>query len=102
MSSGKSTYPSLIFNARNLTEHLNKAGADFLRLDVEIGLTFSGIALQAQDSEKRARNLRAARRAYDTVLRLTDRVTLTKDGAQSLARSLCRLKCDLVRLGEIF
>lgn len=102
MSSGKSTYPSLILNGWKLAEHLNKTGVGFLRLDVEVGLTFSGIALQAQDSEKRARNLRAARKAYDTVLRLMDKVTLTEDDAKSLARNLFQLKCELVMLGEVF
>lgn len=101
MTSGKSSYPSLILNGWKLAEHLNKAGVEFLRLDVEVGLTFSGIALQAQDSEKRARNLRAARKAYDTVLRLMDKVTLTEDGAKSLARNLFQLKCELVMLGEV-
>lgn len=102
MNSGESTYPSLILNGRKLADDLNKTGVDFLKLDVEVGLTFSGIALQTHDSEKRVRNLRAARKAYDNVLRLMDKVTLTKDDAKSLARNLFRLKCELVMLGDVF
>jgi hypothetical protein len=83
-------------------ERLNRAQGNFLKLDVEVGLTFAGIALQTQDPEKRERTRRVASKAYDTVLRLMNRVTFTKDGAQSLARNLLRLKYDLMMLGEVF
>jgi len=90
-----------VANRVDLAEHVNRTGAEFLKLDLELGLTFSGIALQAQDSERRARTRQLSRKAYDTVLRLMHRVKLTDEDAQSLARNLIRLKCDLVMLGEI-
>ena len=85
-----------------VTVRSNRIRVDFLKLDVQLGLTFSGMALKTQDSEKRARTRRLGRKAYDTVLRLMDRVALTKEDDQSLALNLYRLKCDLVMLGEIF
>jgi hypothetical protein len=81
---------------------LNRASVNFLKIDVATALTFSEIALQTPDSEKQRRNRRSARKAYDTVLRLMGRVSLTKDDAQSLSRNLQRLKSELVRLGETF
>lgn len=81
-------------------ENLNRSGVEFLKIDVEVGLTFSSIALRAQESERRARTRRVARNAYDTVLKLMERVALTSADAQTLARNLLRLKIDLRMLGE--
>jgi len=86
----------------DIVEGANRAGANFLKLDVEMGLTFCGLALQTRDSEKRARTQRAARTAYDTVLKLMERVRLNDDQVQWLERKLHRLKCELLTLGEIF
>lgn len=78
----------------------NKVNADFLKLDLQTALTFTQLALQAEDGVKRERNQRAARKAYDTILRLVGRVTLTDDEARSMGKSLERLRSDLIRLGE--
>jgi hypothetical protein len=80
----------------------NKTSTDFLKTDIETALTFAGIARAAQSSEDRARNLRAARKAYDTVVRLVDRVELSDHDARILGRSLARLKSELRGLGEEF
>ena len=81
---------------------LNQACADFLKIDIAMGLTFSGIALRTQDSAKERRNRESARKAYDTVLKLMERVTLTRDDARILAHNLQRLKSELVSLGDVF
>jgi len=93
---------TLLAKSFEFGERLNRAQGNFLNLDAEVGLTFAGIALQTRDSEKRERTRRVARKAYDTVLRLMNRVTFTKDDAQSLARNLLRLKYDLTMLEETF
>jgi len=80
---------------------MNRVCADFLKIDVAMALTFSGIALQTEDPEKQQRNRRSARRAYDTVLGLIHKVPLTHDDARILARNLQRLKSELLRLGEV-
>ncbi len=80
----------------------NKTSADFLKTDIETALTFASIARNAENSADRARNLRSARRAYDTVVRLVERVELTDHDARILGRSLARLKSELRGLGEEF
>jgi hypothetical protein len=78
----------------------NKIGTNFLKTDIETALTFAGTARAAENSEDRARNLRAARKAYDTVVRLAERVELTGHDARIPGRSLARLKSELRGLGE--
>jgi len=80
----------------------NKTRVNFLKVDLETALTFAGIAMRAENSMKKARNRRSARRAYDTVVRLIDSVDLPDEDAQLLARKLTRLKSELVSLGEVF
>lgn len=79
---------------------VNKASTQFLKVDLETALTFTGLALNAKDRVKRERNQRAARKAYDTILRLIDRVTLSEEEASFFEKNLSRLKRELVDLGE--
>jgi hypothetical protein len=82
---------------------LNRTSRDFLKVDLQTALTFSSIALQStDDSVKRERNRRNARRGYDMIVRLLDRVSLTDDDAQHMTRNLVRLKTELQQLGETF
>ena len=94
----KPTFDELLANGRRF----NRASADFLKLDVQTGLTFTGIALQTDDSAKKRRNQRSACTAYDSVLKLAKRVQLTDEEVQMLSRSLDRLKFELQTSGEIF
>lgn len=55
----------------------NRVAADFLRIDSEVALTLSGIALAATDEETRRRTTMVARRAFDTIARLKERIELT-------------------------
>lgn len=80
---------------------LNRASVNFLKVEAETALTFAGIALQSQDSVKRLRNRRLARKAYDKILQLQDRVSLSQDDAQDLAEDLARLRSELSQLGEV-
>ena len=86
----------------NFGIEFNRTKLNFLKIDVETGLTFTGLALQTPDSTKKQRNLRSARKAYDTITGLIDRVDLSNDDAQILARKLKRLKSELQDLGEDF
>jgi len=47
-----STNTLLAMPYRLIADRANRAGRDFLQIDSEIGLTFSGIALAANDNEK--------------------------------------------------
>jgi hypothetical protein len=87
-------------------DQLNRTSADFLKVDLETALTFSGIALENKDvkyaEEKRRRNQFNARRGYDTILHLMKKLPLTERDAEFVGRNLQRLKLELQELGETF
>lgn len=85
----------------DLAESVNQSQANFLKVEVALAQTFSSIALKAKNPEKRARNRRAARKAFDMVSQFMGRVTLTNDDALWLESNLQRLKFDLATLGEL-
>lgn len=81
---------------------IHRRTADFLRIDSEVGLTFSGIALVATDRETRGRTTNVARKAYDTITRLRERIVLTDAEEAALDHNLLRLKGELQSLGQVF
>jgi hypothetical protein len=80
----------------------NQVSIDFLKIDLQTALTFSALALQSPEGEKKSRNQHNARRGYDTILRLIEKVYLSDSDAKSLGGQLLRLKSELEQLGEIF
>jgi hypothetical protein len=80
----------------------NKTSTDFLNAETETSLTFAAIARAADTPMERERSRRAARKAYDTVVRLIEKVDLTDHDAKMLSRNLARLKSELRGLGEKF
>lgn len=85
----------------DLINILNRTQVEFLKLEARIGLTFSDLALETKDAEKRARCRHAARRAYDTILKFMERVAPSRSESLWFETSLLRLKCNLWMLGEI-
>ena len=85
-----------------IRKETNRNGADFLRIDSQVGLTFSGLALAANDEEERRRRTGVARRAHDTIMRLRRNVELTDTETTELDRNLLRLKSELQTLSESF
>ena len=83
-----------------LGERANRIGADFLRIDSEIALTFSDIALHASDPQRRSRTTASARRAYETILRLRKDIELSHAEGDKLDANLKRLKTELEDLGQ--
>jgi hypothetical protein len=83
-------------------ERTNKLRADFLQVDSEFALTYSGIALQTRDDDKRRRTTQKARSAYDAIIRLRKHVDLTTAESDRLDRNLERIKRELQTLGESF
>ena len=81
-------------------ERLNRASANFLKIDVQTALTFLNIARQTPDQSRQVRNLEAARRAYDTVTRLMERVKLNEEDARTLTLGLERLRSELQEFEE--
>ena len=84
----------------SVVNSMNSAAADFLRIDSEVALTFSGIALAATDTETKTRTSLAARRAYDTIARLKWRIKLTDAERDRLDVNLARVRTELQRLGQ--
>lgn len=76
------------------------AEIDFLRLEIDTGLTLAKIALDANRRDRRNRNRLNARKAYDTVLRFMPRVSLTPEEVSEMKIRVEHLKAELVRLGE--
>jgi hypothetical protein len=93
----------LVANSELLLRSLQRSGADFLFLDLGIATMMAGTALKAgPGTEKRARSQRIARRAYDTILYLSQRLKMPKDEGSELRKKLAALKHKLEQLGERF
>ena len=75
-------------------------GVNFLRSELETGLTLVRIAQSAKRADKRNRNLVNARKAYETVLRFMPTVVLTTSQSRHMRNKLERLKNELHTLGE--
>jgi hypothetical protein len=80
----------------------NKVSTDFLKIDLETALTFTQLALQTPDREKKERNRQAARKAYNAIMHLIGRVSLSGVEADHFEKNLRRLKSELIELGESF
>jgi len=79
---------------------VNRIRADFLLIDSEIALTFAGMALHANDPEKRRRTTQTAQKAYDTIMRMREHVDLGPVERKKLDANLQRLKAELRTLGQ--
>jgi hypothetical protein len=83
-------------------ERMNRASAEFLKIDLQTALTFVKIAQETRDEIRRKRNCVAARKAYETVMRLVPKVELNAQDAQVVTLGLNKLRSDLEGLGEAF
>ena len=86
--------------ARKSTDQANRLGVDFLQVDSEIALTFSSMALETNDKEKKIRATQTARRAYESIMRLSKKIEFTQAQREKLNVNLQRLKAELKSLGE--
>jgi hypothetical protein len=57
---------------------MNEAKVEFLKTDLDVGITFVKIARTSADPETVSRNQRNARKAYDAVAHFLSTVTLTQ------------------------
>jgi hypothetical protein len=83
-------------------KQLNATNADFLKIDVETALTFTGLALETDNQEKKERNRKNARKAYDAIIHLKGNVTFTPRQEAYMHAMIARLKNNLEQLGEKF
>jgi hypothetical protein len=84
-----------------LVNSMNRVAADFLRIDSQVALTFSGIALAATDEATRRGTTMVARRAYETIARLKRLIELTEAERNKLDTNLQRVQSELESLGQV-
>lgn len=86
----------------DLARDLHRQGAKFLFADIETGLAFCEIAASSdRDKKTRQRNRGNARKAYDTVLKLSEKLALTSEEKIVFDEKIVALKRALQALGEV-
>ena len=96
----KSDSAQLDDRTMRLCAQANRNGVQFLQVEVELALTFSGLALKSQNRENRKRQSEAARKAYDTIMRLRHNLDLDATERDKLDADLHHLQSELRQLGE--
>ena len=76
------------------------AEVDFLRSELQTGLTLTKIALDASRGDRTSRNRVNARKAYDAVVRFTPKVSLSESETNEIKSKLDQLRTQLQLLGE--
>ena len=86
----------------SIANAFNQQAGDFLKIELETGLTFAKIALSGEaGSEKRTRNRANALKAYQTVLRLRKRVpSMNQESTRDIQEGLDQLRAALEGLAE--
>lgn len=79
-------------------EQLNRASAEFLKIDLQTALTFVRIARQTNDGVQKKRNCLAARKAYETVVRLVRKIQLSAEDLRFIEQTLEQLQSELEAL----
>ena len=74
----------------------------FLLTDLDIALTFMNVAESTDNVAIKQRNHGNARRAYDTVVRLMQNLSLHDSQREELAERLALLKLRLQNVGQQF
>ena len=87
--------------AQNLRDS-NAVSIEFLKTELSTGLLFADLALGAGDPEKKSRNTKNARTAYEAILKFIVRVTLDDDDTRHMTEGMTLLKSHLRELGETF
>ena len=74
---------------------LAATGADFLRQELKLGMTFLELAKATTDPTTKRRNLANARKAYQTVRRLKISLWPPKEDRAEIADGLAKMKAAL-------
>lgn len=83
-------------------ERMNSVRVECVKVDLETALTFAKIARQTHDDLRKQRICSAARKAYDVVVTMIQKVELTADDRGEVKRGLMQLQSELRALGETF
>jgi hypothetical protein len=90
------------FTVSDNFHELNEAGLKFLLIDLDVALTFMDLAQTSDSEETTRRNHHNARKAYDTVLRISERLVPDAGHQQALDAKLAVLKTRLQSAGQQF
>ena len=86
-----------------LREDFHSSLAEFLLIDLDLGLTFANMARQwSHDEARKTRLIRESRKAYDAVVRYFATARLNKPTEGEIRNRLDSLKLQLEGLGETF
>jgi hypothetical protein len=86
-----------------LREELHRTTLEFLKTDLDTGIMLARIATGARmNSERRERNTRKARKAYDTVVKLRRQTPMSTEIMNAMDEKITRLRSMLEMLGESF
>jgi len=87
----------------SLRDDLNRTTVAFLRTDLDTGIMLARIATGARkNSERRERNKRKARMAYDTVVKFRGQTPMSTEIRNALDEKIGLLRSMLEVLGESF
>lgn len=100
--SGRLAKAEPIWDFTPVARRANKLKADFLLIDSQMALTFSGIALTTSNSATQVHTTQEARKAYNTIIRLRQDIDLSDQEKNKLDVNMARLKGELQRLGQNF
>jgi hypothetical protein len=93
----------LLTRTRQTRERIEKNGATFFLVDLDLAMTLTHIASSApESSEKRARNQANAREAYDEISRISRGTGLLDSERKDVEAKLAELRSALQELGEEF
>ena len=87
-------------DVQNLASQTTAAETQFLHNEIHPGLSFTKIALEAEDPSKIERNRTNARKAYDALLHFIPNAVLSPEETTQINSGLAELKADLQKLGE--
>lgn len=98
----KSKHPTVpMEDFEKLRMELDQTRIDFVKIDLDTALTMVEIARGAAiGSEKRARNMENARRAYKTVVKFREQIPRSSQELKEIGEKLEILKRALTRLGR--
>lgn len=86
---------------RDLGAQFEHNRRDFILTEIESGLTFAKLALDARDEDKRERNIDNAHKAYDTARKFVQERPIEDEAVQAkIATGLDQLKEHLIRLDQ--
>ena len=102
IGAGKSGATPSVADLVTSRERMSRASGQFLKIDLETALTFLQIARETNDDTRRSRNIRSARKAYETVIKLSRKIQLADVDIQAINQTLEELKTRLADLGEVF